>query len=105
MYRLNTIKKQDAFKRILNELGIPVIDLYLSKGSTVTRAGLREVDRVLNPNGPKNLLKHEVAKSILRELEIPVKISYFSKGSTVTTEALVDILEALGNRKYPEQAA
>lgn len=104
-YHCKSIKKQHAFKCILNELHIPVIDLYLSKGSTITRAGLREVYRVLEPNGPKNLLKHDVTRAILKTFDLQVKPTYFSKGSTVTTEAIVEILLALRGRNTSEIAA
>lgn len=99
------MQKQNAFKCILNELNIPVIDLYLSKGSTVTRAGLREVYKVLDPNGPKNLLKHEVTKAILNRLGLAISPSHFSAGSTVTKEAIVDILAALSARNPHPMAA
>lgn len=100
-----TMKKQHAFKCILDELHIPVIDLYLSKGSTVTRAGLREVYKVLDPNGPKNLLKHDVTKAILKHLDLEIHPYHFSKGSTVTKEAIVDILAALLARNPHSMAA
>lgn len=103
--RCNTIKKQHAFKCILDELHIPVIDLYLSKGSTVTRAGLREVYRVLDPSGPKNLLKHDVTKAILRHLDLDIQPYHFSKGSTVTKFAILEILEALKTRVHYSMAA
>lgn len=97
--------KHNVFKCILEELYIPVIDLYLSKGSTVTRAGLREVYKVLDPNGPKNLLKHEVTKAILNNLGVAICAVHFSNGSTVTKVAIVDILEALLARNPHSMAA
>jgi hypothetical protein len=97
--------KHNAFKSILNVLEIPVIDLYLSKGSTVTRAGLREVYRALNPNDNRILYKHNVTKAILEYLGLEIRPDHFSTGSTVTKVVIEDILEALVGKEPHSMAA
>jgi len=97
--------KQKVFKEITSELHIQPNNLYLSKGGTVTRKGLRDVYYSLEPNAPKNLLKHQVTKEILKKLHIEEQPYHFSKGSTVTKDALIDILDAIRYRKHPQQAA
>lgn len=89
------MRKQVILTHILDVLGIEKESKFYSKGSTVTRQGLREILYKLNPSSPKTLLKQEVIKRILLILNVIPEPNHFSTGSTVTHKALFDIYSNL----------
>jgi len=89
------MKKQLILTTILDVLGIEKENKFYSRGSTVTRQGLREILYKLNPSSPKTLLKQEVIKRILLTLNVKPQSDHFSTGSTVTHKALFDIYSNL----------